>query len=143
MKTHAIQPVSPASTEFEKYYEAIEADLGRIRERAFALFHGTGQSDFDNWIQAERELFDVPKLDVDAGTATFEVPGFAPEELQLTVTPATLTLRGHTESETGRKDLFRHVSLEAAIDPKEVTAELRDGTLTVRLTAEKAVAAGA
>lgn len=74
-----------------------------------------------------------------------EVPGVAPENLEVTVLGNRLTLAGHKEEtkKTGEADAWqvethrgafrRVVELPAEVDAQSVTAEHANGVLTVRL----------
>lgn len=153
MKTKAIQAVTPSSTAFGKLLHEIEDDFSKIRQRSYELFAGNGFADgwdFDNWLRAERELFDIPRAELAEDEtnfrATVAVPGFASEHLTLAVTADSLTIRGNARSskkdetdpkrlisEISHKQIFRHFHLDSAVDPDQVTASIEDGVLSVIL----------
>lgn len=74
-----------------------------------------------------------------------QLPGMSPEEVELTVTSETLTLRGERRRPEGVKDdsyrrqerfmgrWSRTIALPDRVDEARVTAQFADGVLTVRL----------
>jgi len=74
-----------------------------------------------------------------------EVPGFAREDLELSLLPGTLTIEGRKAGEEyegyecllderGEDEFSRRLPLPAAVDQEaDITAVLEDGVLTVRL----------
>lgn len=150
MTNAAIKTISPSSSKFESFLNRIEEDFGKIRQRAYDLFKTNGGSeglDFDNWFKAERELFDIPPTELieDENTyrASVAVPGFAGEQLTVTATADSLTIRGEAEetkkaektllSEFSHKQIFRHFHLDSPVDPDAVTADLENGVLKIEL----------
>lgn len=91
----------------------------------------------------------APALDVteadDAYVVRVEVPGVAPEDLQVTVEQSTLTLSGekkpHAGAESDRRHLLerrfgrfvRTIEFPHAIDADHVEATFRNGVVTLRL----------
>ncbi len=150
MTTDAIKTITPSSSKFETFLHRIEEDFGKIRQRAYDLFKTNGGSeglDFDNWFKAERELFDIPPAELTEDETTYRasvaVPGFAAEQLTVTATADSLTVRGEAEetkkaektllSEFSHKQIFRHFHLESPVDPDAVTANLENGVLKIEL----------
>jgi HSP20 family protein len=74
-----------------------------------------------------------------------EVPGIAPDDIQITVSGGQLTLAGEKKvtTEQGGKDFYqtesrygtfrRVVPLPDSVDPERVDAEYHNGVLTIRL----------
>ncbi|MBM3766692.1 MAG: Hsp20/alpha crystallin family protein [Acidobacteria bacterium] len=150
MTATPIKTISPSNSKFETFLNRIEEDFGKIRQRAYDLFKCNGQSDgldFDNWFKAERELFDVPPAELTEDETTYRasvaVPGFASEQLTVTATADSLTIRGEAEetkkaektllSEFSHKQIFRHFHLDSPVDPDAVTANLENGVLKIEL----------
>lgn len=150
MTTAAIKTISPSSSKFEAFLHRIEEDFGKIRQRAYDLFKSNGGSEgleFENWFKAERELFDVPPAELTEDETTYRisiaVPGFASEQLTVTATADSLTIRGEAEetkksgktllSEFSHKEIFRHFRLDAPVDPDAVMANLENGVLKIEL----------
>lgn len=100
--------------------------------------------------QSGRKSFGwVPTLDVSENenevTIRAEVPGVDPDDLDISVSGDYLTLSGEKKEETEeRKESFyrserrfgqfrRQVALPSFVDKDDVSAEYRNGTLTVKL----------
>lgn len=147
MTTTAIKTVGPANTAYPAFLSLIESDFNRIRERAFNLFRENGGSDWDNWLTAERDLFEVPNGELNTTDSGYEariaMPGFTPEQLTVTATAEGLTVLGEAGAEGSQKQIFRHFGLETPINPDGVTAELADGELLVKLPKAEAKAKAA
>ena len=72
-----------------------------------------------------------------------EIPGVKPDELEITVDGDLLTLAGEKKSETEEKDanhyyverrfgsFCRQLELPSSVDSENVTADYRDGVLTI------------
>lgn len=78
-----------------------------------------------------------------------EVPGVRKEDLNVTVSDDTLTIKGHTEheEEEKREDYYRHeltygdftraLALPADVDTSKVNATMKDGILEIRFPKTK------
>jgi len=107
---------------------------------------------FGRWWPWDPESFSAlrgPSVDLRETDTHFvvsaEIPGVNPEELDVTVTEDSLTLKGEVrerteENETGYRRLERRygafhrtISLPRPIDPKRATADYVNGVLEVRL----------
>jgi HSP20 family molecular chaperone IbpA len=124
-----------------------------IARRAFEIFEGKGSifgRDWDDWFQAEAELLHPVHIDVtDAGDSLkvrAEVPGFATENLDVSVEPERLTIAGKRETKDEREEkgkvvysercadeILRVIDLPAAVDMAKVTATLKDGVLHLEM----------
>jgi HSP20 family protein len=77
-----------------------------------------------------------------------EIPGIAPEDLDVTVEPGRLSLGGERRAPEGKRSYHRRerrfgrfsrtVQLPEGLDPAQVTAECRDGVLSVRIARSEA-----
>ena len=123
-----------------------------IARRAFDIFEGNGRMfgrDLEHWFQAESELLHPAHVDV-AETekevaVRAEVPGFAPNELEVSVEGTRLTISGNRETKEERKEkktvyrehcssrLLRVIELPAAVDAGKAEAALKDGVLELKL----------
>jgi HSP20 family molecular chaperone IbpA len=121
----------------------------RIRERAYDLFRTSDgwSNPEDNWLNAERELFWQPAVEVCQKGGRFEVraavAGVDPKDLAVTVTSEDLLIKGNGAHEHradqgtvhlcefSRGGLFRSVHFPEPIVPENVTAECRNGLLTI------------
>ena len=124
-----------------------------IMRRAYEIFEqngGTSGRDFENWIQAERELLWKPALELTEKDGKFQievaVPGVEAKDLDVEVTPEDIVLKANVqhkheehkgtvhfcEFESG--SMFRSIHLPKRIDPEKVRADFKNGLL--KLTAE-------
>jgi HSP20 family protein len=101
----------------------------------------------DNWLQAESELLHSRRHDLkDSGEAIFlcaEVPGFAADQLKVSVEPRCLIVSGEREVEVLHGDskgthtrkevqrILRVHDLPVDVDPSRTTATLKDEVLEV------------
>lgn len=163
MKDSALA-VQPARETSVRQVEA--ADLSKrindlhnsVASRAFEIFDGNGRQnghDLADWLQAEVEFLHPLHIGISesskAITVRAEVPGFKPNELQVSVEPHRLTITGQREttkqfedakttySETCSDQILRVLELPAAVDPAKVATTLKDGVLELNMP--KAVAA--
>jgi HSP20 family protein len=129
-------------------------ELRPARAQALAL-----RDDFDRWLERlSEDPWGVPGLTdprwalsadmhetEDALVVTVEVPGLDRDDLDLTITPEGLTIRGEKreEKKDRRKDyhlvesryggFFRIVPLPPGLDLDRAEARVKNGVLTVRL----------
>lgn len=115
-------------------------ELSRLQDemnRLFSDYRATGQTG------------DYPPVNLWAGdegvVASAEVPGVAPEDLEITVQDNTLTLKGERRPpETGEEAVYhrreraygafgRTIVLPFNVDPDQVEARFDDGILMIRL----------
>ena len=86
-------------------------------------------------------------------TVQAELPGVDPKDLDITVTGERLTISGEKREESERKDknfhqreirsgsFSRTIQLPAGADPQQVSAEHKNGTLTIRIKKTEQAAA--
>ena len=124
-----------------------------IMRRAYEIFERNGRpfgNDFDNWMQAERELFWKPALELSEKDGQFHleaaISGVDAKDIDIEVTPEDIILKANVdhqhkdqkgtvhycEFETG--SMFRSIHLPKKINPDKVKAEFKNGLL--RLTAQ-------
>lgn len=119
---------------------SVTRDLDRMMDEAL----GTMQ-----WGRGETLRHWFPLTDVSETpehlTLRLEVPGLAREELKIAVENNVLTIRGEKKQETSREDetfyrtersygsFERSFSLPSHVDPDDVSANLENGVLTVRV----------
>jgi HSP20 family molecular chaperone IbpA len=133
--------------------DKLEALTDRIRHRAYEIFqnHGVGGREFDDWIQAERDLIFAPESELVEKDGKYEIrvaaPGFKAAETKVTALPDAVIVSAesshkHEENnadvhfcEFGEKTLFRRLDLPQPINVDKVTANLDDGML--RIVAQK------
>jgi HSP20 family molecular chaperone IbpA len=135
----------------EAPFEQVSALSESIARRAFEIFQSrerTEGGDLDDWFRAEAELFHTAHVHLyesdDALAVSAEVPGFAAEELWISLEPSRLTITGKrtTNHKSMRRVLycdacadriFRSMALPMEVDPKKATAALRNGVLELAL----------
>ena len=92
---------------------------------------------------------EYPALNVwsneDETVVTAELPGFAPEDVEISVEGSTLTLRGSREGEESKEEenyyrrerwsgkFERSLRLPATVDADKVEAEFSNGVLSIKL----------
>ncbi|HVZ15563.1 MAG TPA: Hsp20/alpha crystallin family protein, partial [Terriglobales bacterium] len=130
--------------------QKIEGIMDAIRNKAYSLFqarNGNGGSEFEDWLQAERETIAIPSAELLESDKDVRlkvaVPGFSAKEIEVTATPSEFVVRAessHTHEgqkanvtfcEFGDKALFRRIALPTSIDVDKVSASLEDGILQV------------
>lgn len=111
-------------------------------DRVISSFSSGWKDDFFSGVQ-------LPSLDLAETDKEIEVkvdvPGFKPEEIKVEVQGNLLFVRGEHKEEKEEKDktyhrverrsgsLERRVTLPAAVNPEKVSAQCRDGVLTITL----------
>ena len=121
-----------------------------ITQRAFDLFMnhaGQFSAELDDWLQAERELFPQPSIEVRKTNNHFEIdaalPGVDPKKVDVKVTaedvlitaerqaagaePVSASAAGTTPDE--KVQYFRSIHLPELIDPNHVRADYKHGRL--------------
>ena len=143
------EPWSLKLTPKENVFESMQEIYDDIARRAFEIFENNGRvfgRDLDNWFRAESEVLNPTRIEIfDTGEALkiqAEVPGFKPEELEVSVEPQSLTIVGKREAgkelkngdkvvynERRADQVLRVVQLPEAVLPDKVTATLKSGIL--------------
>ncbi len=124
-----------------------------IARRAFDIFKDHADrfsAEFDDWLQAERELFPQPSIEVRRANNHFEIdaalPGVDPRKVDVKVTAEDVLITAEREanksepmsaaaagrSSDGKVQYFRSIHLPALIDPNHVKADYRHGRLHLR-----------
>ncbi len=145
-----IQRVGPETPGESSLLEDMRRTLEEIQRRAFGFFQergGLGGSDLEDWVRAERDLFQVPACELVEKEKEFvlrvAVPGLEAKNLKVTALPDTLVVEGQTEEhreskeehtlfrEFAEKKLFRRVNLPSNVDLDHVKAALDKGVLEI------------
>jgi len=152
----AIHKFEDQETMSPSLLERAKVMVDAIRRRAFELFqkrNGSGGSDLDDWLQAERDVTFEPAELVDeekAFKARIALPGFEAKDIEISATPDAILIladAAHTHEgcqgdvcfcEFSGKNVFRRFDLPAAVDVDKITATVDKGILQV--TAPKAKA---
>jgi len=146
------ETVPPKPTVSTSVFDRIEEVRNSIARRAFEIFEGKGRwpgRELDDWLRAESELLHPMHLDLAESdsdlTVRAEVPGFHAKELEINVEPRRLTVTGKRETKEETKkgktvyselcgnEILRVVDLPAEVDISNVSANLKDGILNIRM----------
>jgi HSP20 family molecular chaperone IbpA len=145
------QTTEPQMVAMTAPFEQLNAPSESIARRAFEIFQSRGRTDgwdLEDWYRAEAELFHAAHVHLyesdDALGVSAEVPGFAAEELWISLEPSRLTITGKrtTNHKSMRRVLycdpcadriFRSMVLPVEVDPKKATAALKNGVLEIAL----------
>ncbi len=149
-------PDSPIFVEAEKLFEQMREFSHSIARRAYEFFEARGRqfgNDLDDWFRAESDLMRSVPVEIketeDQIKVRAEVPGFAANEINVSVEPKFLVISGKSEKSTEEKKeqtvlsefrsnhFCRELPFPAEVDPAKATATLKDGVL--ELVLEKAV----
>ena len=122
----------------------------KILKRAYEIFEdrgGVAGFDLDHWLIAERELAWKPPIELseknNALFLTVAVPGVDPREIQIEATPEDLVVKAEIRHEHHgdqaaihacefhRGSMFRMIHFPKQINPDHVTAEFKNGILSI------------
>jgi HSP20 family protein len=131
-------------------FDEVERMRDRIMRRAYDIFTSNGSffgKDFEDWMQAERELVWKPTVELtekdDAFRLELSAPGIDPKNLDIEVTPEDILIRADVHHEHRKEEgevhicefahgnLFRSIHLPKKIEPDKVKAEFKNGLLTL------------
>lgn len=126
--------------------------LDRVRKRAFELFEkrgGATGSDIGDWLQAEKEVFQVPEMELAESPKEFDVrlalPGFGAGDIRVSALPDAVIVDGEAAHqdhgadgsirfcEFGERRVFRLIPLPEPADVDRVSANLDKGILHIRV----------
>jgi HSP20 family molecular chaperone IbpA len=128
--------------------ERIADQMARLNERvacrSYELYERRGCEpgrELEDWLQAESELLRAfPAEMIDSGNQFIvraEVRGFATEKLEVGVEPRVVLIRAEQrqpEEAEPRQSGYTAIHLPSEVDPTNVSAALRDGSLVLILT---------
>jgi HSP20 family molecular chaperone IbpA len=125
--------------------------LDSVRKRAFELFERRGAvpgNEMGDWLQAEKEVFRVPPVELSEVDGEFQVqlamPGFDEKDIRVAALPDALIVEGEATQqnrrtsgtvhmcEFGESRVFRRIPLPQPVDVDHVSATLDKGVLQVR-----------
>lgn len=143
---------SPIFVEAEKMFERFDHLNREIGQKAFELFLKRGGEfgkAFDDWFEAESAVLMPVPVEIIENKDRFDVratvPGFKPEEIEVSVTDNFLILSGKTETVRTKEDenavseewysnrFFRALPLSKEVDADKAKASLKDGVLRLTL----------
>jgi HSP20 family protein len=157
-------PAGPIFVEAEKLFEQMKEFSQSVARRAYEHFEARGREfghDLEDWFRAESELMRRAPVEIKEAdsqiTVRAEVPGFAANEINVSVEPQRLIVNGKSEKTTEEKkeqtllsefrsnQFCREMRLPAEVDPSKTTAVLKDGVLELvfaKVAESKAVNVG-
>jgi HSP20 family molecular chaperone IbpA len=159
MANVAVQKIEKTDASGLPIFEEMEKRFEGVRRRAFELFEKRGRAlgyALDDWLQAEHEVCGWPAAELDEKTEEYELqmtlPGFDPEEVQVTATPSEILVHAELQAEKaeeakvlwtefGPNNIYRQFEMPQPIDVEKIRARLDKGML--HITAAKAPAAKA
>ncbi len=143
---------SPAFVEIEKMLDKMAAFTMETSKKAYDYFLLRGNeftSHFDDWLKAEMEVLRPTPLEItetdDNINVRAAVPGFKPDEIEISIKDALLIISGETLSEEKKEDekvflnewrsnrFCRQMTLPSAVETEGVKATLKDGILQLTL----------
>lgn len=147
-----IQKVSDIKDRSLPVFEELDRLAERIRLQAYNLFARRGEGDghaLDDWLAAEREVC-WPSAELVEREEEFvlkvALAGFESKDIDVTATPREIIVKARHEQESestneeeGKcrwtefrsNDVFRRVSLPAAVDVEKVSSSLSNGLLEI------------
>lgn len=136
--------------------EGVLAPLADLRQEIDRMFDSFSRDPWGSLSEFGTNRSWFPAIDIAENdqevTVRAEVPGVAPEELEITVAGNRLTLSGEKKETTQRKDkdvyqsetrygsFTRSVELPSGVDTNDVTAEHTNGVVTIKLKKTAAAA---
>ncbi len=123
------------------FFEEVGKALEAIRDKAFELFDRRGRDpgfELEDWLAAERELFNVPKAEMTEDEHVFtmavDVAGFEDADVHVTAEPDQIVIAAEMEKTADgfreTQSMFRRFVV-TAIDPAKVTARVEGKMLTI------------
>jgi HSP20 family protein len=125
--------------------------LDQVRTRAFELFEQRGRvsgNEMHDWLQAEKEVFRVPDMELAENEREFQLqlalPGFDAKDIRVAALPDAVIVEGDAAHqhrgvngtihlcEFGERRVFRQIPLPKPVDVDHVSASLDKGVLQVR-----------
>lgn len=142
----------PIFVEAEKMFERLAELTRETTHKAFDYFLKRGGDfgkELEDWFRAEAEILLPVKVEITETDKQINVnamiPGFKPEEIEISVDGNVLILSGETKAEDKKEDentvysewrsnrFFRQLTLPAEVNPEKVKANLKDGILHLKL----------
>ncbi|HEY3453820.1 MAG TPA: DUF2934 domain-containing protein [Bryobacteraceae bacterium] len=145
MEVTITKPDSPVSKGLLADFDHL---MQSVRQRAYELFERRGRkdgSDLEDWLQAEAELLFPAKIEStrEPGIYTLRVslPEFSAKDIQLYAIANNLILKGTRSEKTAtdgisseqHQNIFYQYPLPAGAHVDNITAEYKQGTLTITI----------
>lgn len=161
MKNEAIAPAKepvappanfPAFVEAEKLLERMTEFTKETSLRAYDYFLARGNEfgmHLDDWLKAEMDILRPTPIEItenkDSINVRAAVPGFKPEEIEISIKDALLIMSGESRIEEKKEDekvhlsefrsnrFCRQMTLPSEVETDGVQAKLKDGILNLTL----------
>lgn len=143
--------ISPIFVEAEKMFGRLAEITRETAQKAYEFFQNRSElgSPLDDWFKAEFEVLRPTPVEIretkDSVEIRAAVPGFKPDEIEVSIKDDLLILSGETKSEEKQEDentfysewksnrFFRQLTLPTAVETENVEAFLKDGVLQFSL----------
>lgn len=144
---------APLFVDVEKMFERSTELFRDIASRAFEFFQERGHmigTQLDDWFRAESEILRPTLVEItekdNLVTLKAAVPGFRPDEIEVSVKGDRAFISGRSGSELKSEDektfysewksdrFYRELQLPSLVEEDAVNAELKDGILTLTMT---------
>lgn len=142
--------ISQRFVDADRMFRKFDEVTNEIANRAFNFFcerNGGFGTPLDDWFKAEAEVLRPTPVEItetsDVVNIQAAVPGFKPDEIEISVKGDILTLIGETKSEEKEEDentfysewtsncFCRQLTLPAEVETKNVGTSLKDGVLQI------------
>lgn len=142
--------LAPFFVEAEKMFDKFAAISTETAQKAFEFFRARGGElgrEIDDWLHAEAKVLRFVPMEITEKNGTVnviaQVPGFKPDEIEISVDNKTLMISGETLKKEENTDanvvysdfesnrFFRRMMLPTAVDADKAKAEIKDGILTI------------
>ena len=153
MSNVTVQKIDNRSEKLFPALEEIEKRFEEVRRRAFDFFEGRGRElghSLDDSLKAEHEVLGLPAAQLKEKDPNYELqmtlPGFEPNEVQVTVTPSDIIVHAQVKpekkaenakllwTEFGSNGVYRRFEFPEPIDMDKISAKLDKGMLVITAT---------
>lgn len=147
-----MKETSPAFVEAERLFDKLTEITKETAARAFDFFMDRGAQfgdHFEDWLKAESEILRAAPAKItetkEMVNVMLAVPGFKPDEIEVSVKDDLLIVSGETKAEEKKEDentfynewrsnrFLRKLLLPGKVETDGVDATIKDGVLTLVL----------
>jgi HSP20 family protein len=151
-KPETAENAFPIFVEAEKMFERFAELTKETAQKAYEFFLKRGGDfgkEIDDWFRAEAEILRPVTVEISETEKQINVsamvPGFTPEEIEISVDGNVLILSGETKTESKKEDentvysewrsnrFLRKLTLPAEVNADKVKANLKDGVLQLKM----------
>lgn len=122
------------------FFAKVERALDAVRTRAFELFEKRGSApggELEDWLEAEKELFFLPRAEIAENEKAFSMkiaaPGFGAEDIEVIALPREILVEAKAAKKARLESrcFYRRFELNSPIETGDVRAALDGGQLTI------------